>query len=193
MRQTRAAIIAAFAQLLEERPLNKITVKDIVDTCDINRNTFYYHFQDIPALLQEMMDEKAALLIQQHYTFGRPLDCIQPALQYGKAHKQAILHVYRAVPRETFLTYLERLSQHMVDEYFCNISKELSIQAEDAHILSSYYKCTTVGCLLDWLDAGMDYDIKRIFFRVCVLLNGSGKRALLRARRMQAPEPTEGE
>ncbi|MFR6379436.1 MAG: hypothetical protein ACLUNZ_06130 [Evtepia sp.] len=28
----------------------------------------------------------------------------------------------------------------------------------------------------------MDYDIKRIFFRVCVLLNGSGKRALLRAR-----------
>jgi AcrR family transcriptional regulator len=62
MRRTRASIIAAFSQLLEERPLNKITVKDIVDRCDINRNTFYYHFQDIPALLQEMMEEKESIM-----------------------------------------------------------------------------------------------------------------------------------
>lgn len=66
MRRTRASIIAAFSQLLEERPLNKITVKDIVDRCDINRNTFYYHFQDIPALLQEMMEEKVNVLIENH-------------------------------------------------------------------------------------------------------------------------------
>ena len=55
MRRARASIIEAFAQLLEERPINKITVKDIVNRCDINRNTFYYHFPDIPSLLLEMM------------------------------------------------------------------------------------------------------------------------------------------
>ena len=37
---TRNAIIDAFLQLLDERPLSKITVKDIVDACGINRNTF---------------------------------------------------------------------------------------------------------------------------------------------------------
>ena len=58
MRRTRASIIEAFAQLLEERPINKITVKDIVNRCDINRNTFYYHLPDIPSLLVEMMEEK---------------------------------------------------------------------------------------------------------------------------------------
>ena len=178
---TKRAISASLKNLLREKKLNKITVQDIADDCGINRQTFYYHFQDIPALLQEMMDEKAALLIQQHYTFGRPLDCIQPALQYGKAHKQAILHVYRAVPRETFLTYLERLSQHMVDEYFHNISKELSIPAEDAHILNRYYKCTTVGCLLDWLDAGMGYDLEAELQRLCDLMDGEGKRVLHKA------------
>lgn len=181
MRQTRATIIAAFAQLLDEKPLNKITVKDIVDACNINRNTFYYHFQDIPMLLQEMMEEKANALIQQHYTFGRPSDCIQPALQYGKAHKQAILHVYRAVSRETFLAYLERLAQHMVDEYFRNISKELSVPAEDAAILNRYYKCTTVGCLLDWLDAGMSYDLEAEMQRLCYLMGGAGECALHKA------------
>ena len=68
MRRTRASIIEAFAQLLEERPINKITVKDIVNRCDINRNTFYYHFPDIPSLLLEMMEEKVNALIEVKVT-----------------------------------------------------------------------------------------------------------------------------
>ena len=97
MRRTRASIIEAFAQLLEERPINKITVKDIVNRCDINRNTFYYHFPDIPSLLLEMMEEKVNALIAYHYTPGRPLDCIKPVLQYGEAHKQAQMgcHIFQ--------------------------------------------------------------------------------------------------
>ena len=45
---TRRAIKEAFTSLLEERPLNDITVKDIVERCGINRNSFYYHYQDLP-------------------------------------------------------------------------------------------------------------------------------------------------
>ena len=51
MKQTKKLITDTFWQLLEEKPYNKITVQDIVDRCDVNRNTFYYHFQDIPTLL----------------------------------------------------------------------------------------------------------------------------------------------
>ena len=181
MRHTRASIIAAFASLLEERPLNKITVKEIVDRCDINRNTFYYHFQDIPSLLQEMMEEKVNALIAAHCALGRPLDCIKPALQYGTAHKQAVLHVYRAVPRETFLLYLNRLAQHMVDEYFENIAQSVSIPAANARILNRYYKCMVVGCLLDWLDAGMRYDLEAEIERVCFFMEGAGERAIQKA------------
>ena len=54
---TRQAIMKAFMQLLEERPLNKITVKDIVEVCGINRNTFYYHFEDIPSLIEAIVKE----------------------------------------------------------------------------------------------------------------------------------------
>jgi AcrR family transcriptional regulator len=181
MRRTRTSIMAAFAQLLEERPMNKITVKDIVDRCDINRNTFYYHFPDIPSLLQEMMEEKVNTLIETHCTLGRPLDCIKPALQYGMAHKQAVLHVYRAVPRESFLIYMNRLAQHMVDEYFDTISKAVSIPAEDAEILNRYYKCMVVGCLLDWLDAAMRYDLEANMERICFLMEGAGEHAIQKA------------
>ena len=46
MNYTENAIKDAFWQLLEEKPYNKITVKDIVERCQVNRNTFYYHFHD---------------------------------------------------------------------------------------------------------------------------------------------------
>lgn len=42
---TRKAIEEAFLKLLDARPLNQITVKDIVEECGVNRNTFYYHFR----------------------------------------------------------------------------------------------------------------------------------------------------
>ena len=61
---TSKAIKASFLKLLNEKPLNKISVKDIVEDCGINRNSFYYHFQDIPALLEEMIREKAAEIIK---------------------------------------------------------------------------------------------------------------------------------
>lgn len=48
MRNSRAdAIKEAFMHLLNRKPLDKITVKEIVEECGINRNTFYYHYDDI--------------------------------------------------------------------------------------------------------------------------------------------------
>ena len=52
---TKQAIETAFLQLLNEKPLNKISVRDIVEKCGINRNSFYYHFQDIPSLIAEII------------------------------------------------------------------------------------------------------------------------------------------
>ena len=49
---TRRAIKESFLKLLNQRPLNQITIKDIVEDCGINRNSFYYHFEDLPALVE---------------------------------------------------------------------------------------------------------------------------------------------
>lgn len=47
---TKKAIVNSFIKLLNEKPLDKITVKNIAEDCGINRNTFYYHFSDIREL-----------------------------------------------------------------------------------------------------------------------------------------------
>lgn len=180
MERTRAAIIKAFGQLLDEKPMNKITVKDIVERCDINRNTFYYHFQDIPTLFEQMMEEKIDQLLQNHFKPSQPIECIQPMLQYGSAHKRAVLHVYRAIPRETFLTYMNRLTQHLVEEYVATATEGRSVPAENIAITVHFYKCSIVGLLLDWVDTGMDYDALALSQRICALFGGTGKSALSR-------------
>lgn len=51
---TKRAIIESFLRLVGKKPLDKITVRDLVDDCGINRNTFYYYFQDIYAVMEEI-------------------------------------------------------------------------------------------------------------------------------------------
>lgn len=114
MNRTKESIISAFGALLEERPLNKITVKEIVDRCGINRNTFYYHFKDNPSLLEETTLSQADQIIRTHSAFGSPIDCITPLVQYSAAHKKAILHIYRSTQREVFQVYLDRVAAHIV-------------------------------------------------------------------------------
>ena len=63
---TSKAIEESFIRLLNERPLDKITIKDIVDDCGISRNTFYYHFQDMVDLVEWM------LIFQARQTIGGP-------------------------------------------------------------------------------------------------------------------------
>ena len=41
-RRTQTIITETFIDLLTQKPLDKITVKDIIEKADINRNTFYY-------------------------------------------------------------------------------------------------------------------------------------------------------
>ena len=51
---TKDAIKQSFLKLLNKKPIDKITVKEIVEDCGINRNSFYYHFDDIPSLMEEI-------------------------------------------------------------------------------------------------------------------------------------------
>ena len=45
-RITKETFAKALKELLQERPLTKISVKDITEQCELSRNAFYYHFKD---------------------------------------------------------------------------------------------------------------------------------------------------
>lgn len=49
---TKKALAAALKKLMVNKPISKITVRELVAECGINRNSFYYHFEDIYALFK---------------------------------------------------------------------------------------------------------------------------------------------
>lgn len=57
VRKTKTAIKRAFTNLLKQKDPDKITVQDISDLADINRGTFYLHYEDKYSLLSDMEDE----------------------------------------------------------------------------------------------------------------------------------------
>ena len=80
---TRTAIKSTFLKLLNQRPLGQITDKDIVEDCGINRNSFYYHFEDLPALIEEIIGEQVQALIRLHKCacFGPVIDWLNGGMK----------------------------------------------------------------------------------------------------------------
>ena len=80
---TEREIKRSFIKLLNEKPLSKISVRDIVEDCGINRNSFYYHFQDIPALLEEIVSEQSAAIIQKYPQPDSLEECFRAAFEFA--------------------------------------------------------------------------------------------------------------
>jgi AcrR family transcriptional regulator len=57
IRYTRNALKAAFLKLLKQKPVNKITVKEVCELAELNRATFYSHYSDCFALLESIEQE----------------------------------------------------------------------------------------------------------------------------------------
>lgn len=179
MVRTRNAIMQAFEALLGEKPITKITVTDITERCGITRNTFYYHFKDIPTLMQQLMEEKVDRLIAQEYVPDSPMDCVRPSVEYMLRQKKAVLHMYCYVPRENMQQLLTRASGYLVNRYFEKIASEHpDVPKERIELLAYFFQCTVVGMLLNWLDAGMPESILETAEKICILLEGTTQQVL---------------
>lgn len=67
---TKKAIAASLKNLLKEKKLNKITVQDIADDCGINRQTFYYHFQDVYDLVEWICIQDTEKALKENRTYA---------------------------------------------------------------------------------------------------------------------------
>ncbi len=71
IKYTKTMLRQGLLSLLQERPINKITVTDICEKADINRSTFYTHYKDPYDLLKQIENE-LSLKIQK--AIDRPLN-----------------------------------------------------------------------------------------------------------------------
>lgn len=77
---TKIMLAETLLSLLEKKPISKITVSEIVGLFDINRKTFYYHFQDVYDLLEWHLDTE---LQKAMNTLNDPLHDLSATINFS--------------------------------------------------------------------------------------------------------------
>lgn len=163
---TRKAIKDTFLKLLDEKPLNEITVKNIVEECGINRNSFYYHFQDLPALIEEIIKEESDSVIQKYSSVNTIVECFDAVTEFASHRTRAIMHIYRSVSRDVFEQYLMKTSHYFVQNYLNTALADENISADDKVTIINYYKCVCFGLVIDWLNTGLKEEYSTSFQKI---------------------------
>ena len=176
MKMCETMIATSFLELLDEKPFNKITVKDIVDRCGINRNTFYYHFDDIPSLMEKILVSRIDSLIDKRFKIGSFVDCVTLTINYFLKNKKSVMHIYKYIPRDNFILHLDRLLGYLVEEYLNNYTAGMNINEQDHRLLVRYFKGMLLGILLGWFEEGMKEDFLDDAIRMCELHEEAGNR-----------------
>lgn len=179
--RTRKAIMDSCVKLLNQRPVSKISVKDIVEDCGINRNTFYYHFQDLPSLIEATVQEEADQIIQKYASVMSLKECLEIAIEFTLKNRNAALNIFNSGNRDIFERNLLQICEHVVGKYIETVGTELEVQETDKKIIIQAYKCECFGHVINWLNDGMKEDFPKYFIRLCELREGMTKEMFQRS------------
>lgn len=177
---TKKAIRDSFVKLLNEKPISQITIRDIVDDCGVNRNTFYYYFQDLPQLMESIVNEDAERIIREHPTIDSLDDCINAALEFALANRRAVLHIYNSVNRDIYEQYQWCVCSYVVVTYVDGVLGDRKLTEEDYATIVDYLKCVCFGMIMGWLETGMKPAAMSHFRRILDLKCGDLERLIER-------------
>ena len=169
---TKKKIREGFIKILNERPLNKITVKDIASACDINRNTFYYYYTDIYAILSEIFQTELQIVIDEYNDTLSWEESFIVATKFSLQNKTAIYHVYNSMQKEELEDYLFNVSGNIMSRYVEKVSDGISASSGDKKLIASFYQCALTEMVLRWIASGMKEDPDTIIRRIGRLFDG---------------------
>lgn len=152
---TKKAIKESFIMLLDKKSIDRITVKDITDECGISRNTFYYHYADIPALVEEIITEQAERIIREFPDIRSLEQALTVAAEFILQNRRAAVHIINSSHRYIYERCLMTVCRHVVEEYIDVVVPKEMFSAEERELLIDFYKCMSFGIVVDWCDSGM--------------------------------------
>ena len=149
---TQKMISEVFFQLLKKKNLDKITVKEIVDRCDINRNTFYYHYSDIFDLFDSLICSSFTDAAARLSSADTREECITGIADFLTENKSALKNVCYS---SAYPLLYDRTSTFF-DSLFSSLikleNKDCDLCEKDAAFAVCFLRCAAIGLLKDWLD-----------------------------------------
>ena len=123
----------AFLRLLLKKPFRKITVRDIVEECGVNRTTFYYYYQDIYAIVEDIADTALAAFAAALSGESREED-IRDAVGFAEMHRRALLSLWEALGQEAVRRYVYAATYTAVEDFVRREAEGLTLTEGDARM-----------------------------------------------------------
>ena len=155
---TKNALIDAFVRLLEDRPLDQVTVRDVVTECGVSRNTFYYHFGDIYALLEALLRQKMGQLLAERPVGESGVEGLKRLFDYVARHQRIASHIYSSVNPAVLEHYLFQTTRELFMAYILDAARGLDAAEDDLGFVCYAYQSMFVGMLMEWTRQGMRSD-----------------------------------
>ena len=145
-----------FLKLLQTKSINEITVKDITKCCEINRNTFYYYFDGLPSLVEEIIDETVDNIISKCSNISSIPDALDDIVNYILNNKKIFQNLYRYSNTYIVRAFISHISEYISTSFVSTISNEVKMSDKSKTELINLYKWILIGFFTDWFENGMD-------------------------------------
>lgn len=154
---TKRALANSLKKLLSKRSFDKITVKDIVEDCGVNRQTFYYHFHDIYDLIEWIFQDAAEDLVRNGLNYEDWSAGLEILLQYLQENRALILNAYNSISHEVVADYIKKVlrpyAEHIVRKQADLM--EPSVEDEDVELVTDIFTLASSGLVMEWIGGQM--------------------------------------
>ena len=152
---TKKAIKNSFLELIEKKPIDQLTIRDITDHCGVSRNTFYYHYTDMPSLVEEIVMDLAEEIILSYPDIKSLEQALSVGAEFMLENRRAASHILNSSHRYIYERCLMKVCRHVVALYIDIAIPADTLNDSERGLMIDFYKCMIFGIIIDWCDNGM--------------------------------------
>ena len=180
---TKKTIAASLKKFMERKPLSKITVSEIVTDCGINRNTFYYHFEDIQALLKWMLEQEAVEVLKNFDLLLDYEDAINFVLDYVEENKHILNCAYDSMGRDELKRFFYNDFCGIMLTIVTRLEEILGLSLSDdfRNFICDFYTEALTAKLIEVMRSKQPYDRDKLIRFISITFQASLPEVIKRA------------
>lgn len=154
--------------LMMEKPISKITIKEICDLSEMSRSTFYLHYTDQFELLEDIEKEIIEKTFDNLSNLDSELNSIESIeffLQYVKDNRNAFKILLCQSENQLF----QEAIMKNVQQYVQSIVPRLTDETHEKYIYS-FIMHGSLSVIIDWMNSNFETsvtDIAKLIFHSC--------------------------
>lgn len=154
IKRTKSLLKQGLIELMKEKSVQKITVKELVERVDINRSTFYLHYEDIYDLLEEIEDTLMSEIMAVCETYSS-IENLEESYAFLLTLFQTFEHNRDLCKILVNINGSSHFTQKMEETLEDKIRIKLDDLLGDSSVIPAqsyiFYRCGCIGLLRYWI------------------------------------------